>query len=80
MRLHEALAFYSRQYVNNEGPSQSLQFFIKTFDRGSKPFGRILQHDENSRVTVAGINMVQTFFSLTNIDKPEEKIFKVFME
>jgi hypothetical protein len=41
MRLHEALAFYSRQYDNNEGPSQSLQFFIKTFDKGSKPFRRI---------------------------------------
>jgi hypothetical protein len=76
MRLHEALEFYSRQYVNNEGPSQSLQFFIKTFDRGSKPFRRILQHAENSRETVAGINTVQTFFSLTNFDTPEEKFLK----
>jgi hypothetical protein len=76
MRLHEALAFYSRQYANNAGPSQSLQFYLKTFDRGSKPFRRILQHAENIRTTVSGINTVQTFFSLTNIDKPDEKILK----
>ncbi len=76
MRLHEALAFYSRQFVNNEGPSQSLQFFLKTFDRGSKPFRRVLQHAEISRITVAGINTVQTFFSLTKIDTPEEKFLK----
>jgi hypothetical protein len=76
MRLHEALRFYSRQYENNDGPAQSLQFFIKSFDKGSKPFRRILQHAETSRIAVAGINTVQTFFSLTDLDKPEEKILR----
>jgi hypothetical protein len=76
MRLHEALAVYSRQYANNAGPSQNLHFYLKTFDRGSKPFRRILQHAENIRTTVSGINTVQTFFSLTNIDTPDEKILK----
>jgi len=76
MRLHEALDFYARQYANNVGPSQSVAFFLKSFEKGSKPFRRILQHNETNRSTVGGITTVKKFFSLVDIDLPEEKILK----
>jgi hypothetical protein len=76
MRLHEALAFYARQYANNEGPSQSMIFFLKSFEKGSKPFRRILQYNEINRSTVSNISTVKTFFTLINTDPSEEKILK----
>ncbi len=51
-------------------------FFLKSFEKGSKPFRRPLQYNEINRSTVSNISTVKTFFNLINTDPPEEKILK----
>jgi hypothetical protein len=77
MRLHEALQFYvdSRKNVE-ESPAVSLEFFIKSFNRGSKPFRTILRHAENSKLKIENLNTVTTFFSLIGIPRSDESVLK----
>jgi hypothetical protein len=47
MRLHEALEFAnSKKRDDDIKPTQSIDFFLWNFERGSKPYRRILQHKE----------------------------------
>jgi hypothetical protein len=76
MRLHEALQFAVK--FRNEVPStvQSLDFFLKSFDKGSKPFRKILHRKDVKKWKIANLNTVNTFLSLINIKKPSDGILK----
>jgi hypothetical protein len=77
MRVHEALQFYVNSRKNyEESPAVSLEFFIKSFNRGSKPFRTILRYAENSRLKIENLNTVTTFFSLIGIPRSEESVLK----
>ncbi len=77
MRLHEALQFYVNSRKNDEQTfAVSLEFFIKSFNRGSKPFRTILRYAENSRLSIENLNTVTTFFSLIGIPKCDESVLK----
>jgi hypothetical protein len=77
MRTHEALQFAVLKYGNEEASTvQSLDFFLKSFDKGSKPFRKILQRNEVKKWKIANLNTVNTFLSLTNIQKPSDGILK----
>jgi hypothetical protein len=77
MRLHEALQFAVDSRRNEEAlPSQSLDFFLKSFEKGSKPFRRILRYKENSKLKICNLNTVKTFFELVSLPKPEDDILR----
>jgi hypothetical protein len=77
MRIHEALQFAALKLENDEASTvQSLGFFLKSFDRGSKPFRKILQKNEVKKWKIANLNMVNTFLNLTAILKPSDSILK----
>jgi hypothetical protein len=64
MRLHEALQFAVDSRRNDEAlPSQSLDFFLKSFEKGSKPFRRILCYKENSKLKIRNLNTMKTFLN-----------------
>lgn len=68
MRLHESLQFYKdKKRDDNPGPSVSLEFFLKTFTKGSKPFRHVLKFGEFSKLNIANLNTVKTFFSITGL-------------
>jgi hypothetical protein len=73
MRLHEALEFYKNKKANNEnpGPAVSIEFFMRTFTRGSKPFRRILCHNEYSKQKIEKVHTVKSFFEITGLVAPE---------
>jgi hypothetical protein len=51
MRVHEALQFAALKFENEEASTvQSLDFFLKSFDKGSKPFRKILQRNEGKKM------------------------------
>jgi hypothetical protein len=77
MRLHEALEFAaSKKREDDIKPTQSIDFFLRNFERGSKPFRRILQHKEIKRWKIENLNTVKTFFEITDMPKPEIEILK----
>jgi hypothetical protein len=77
MRLHEALQFAVDSRRNDEAlPSQSLDFFLKSFEKGSKPFRRILRYKENSKLKIRSLNTVKTFFELVGFQQPEDDIVR----
>jgi hypothetical protein len=77
MRLHEALQFAVLKLGNDEASTvQSLDFFLKSFDKGSKPFRKILQREIVKKWKIANLNTVNTFMSLINMDKPSDGILK----
>jgi hypothetical protein len=68
MRLHEALEFYkNKKYNEPAGPAVSIEFFMKTFTRGSKPFRRILCYNEFSKHKTEKVHTVTTFFEITGL-------------
>jgi hypothetical protein len=77
MRLHEALEFMAAK-KRNDGikPSQSLDFFFRNFDRGSKPFRRILLTKELQRWKIENLNTAKTFIEITGVTKPDTAIIK----
>jgi len=77
MRLHEALEFTAAKNRNDDiKPSQSLEFFFRNFDRGSKPFRRILLAKELKRWKVENLNTAKTFIEITGVTKPDTAIIK----
>jgi len=77
MRLHEALRYAVDRRANvNEAPTQSLEFFLKSFDRGSKPFRRILQHKEKSKWKIENLNTVKTFCEITVVTQPPNDVIR----
>jgi hypothetical protein len=69
MRLYEALQFT----VNNRGTdeikqSQSLEFFIKSFEKGSKPFRRIISYRDSVGSNISTLYTVKTFSDLVGIE------------
>jgi hypothetical protein len=73
MRLHEALEFYKNKKANNDspGPAVGIEFFMKTFTRGSKPFRRILCHNELSKQKIEKVHTVKSFFEITGVVAPD---------
>jgi hypothetical protein len=81
MRLHEALQFAVDKRTNANAnlavkPTQSLDFFLKSFERGSKPFRRILQFKERSKWKIETLNTVKTFCEITTVNQPPTEIIK----
>jgi hypothetical protein len=79
LRIHEALRFYAENKDDSAVPAQSLEFFMKSFEKGSKPFRRILQNAEIEKVRLSNVNTVKTFFSLIDSNIPEEGILKILL-
>jgi hypothetical protein len=76
LRIHEALGVFSENKPDNDILPQSLEFFLKSFEKGSKPFRRILMNADIDKVKMRNVNTVKTFFTLTDIQIPEEKVLK----
>jgi hypothetical protein len=76
LRLHEALGVFSENKPENNTLPQSLEFFLKSFDKGSKPFRRILMDTDIDKVKMSSVITVKTFFTLTDIEIPDEKVLK----
>jgi hypothetical protein len=73
MKLHEALEFAANKKVNEDGNTQSMEFFLKSFDRGLRPFRKILQYTEIARWKIENLNMLKTFVDLCWIERPSKK-------
>jgi hypothetical protein len=72
MRLHEALEFYKNKKNNDAvGPAVSIEFFMKTFTRGSKPFRKILGYSDVSKQKIERVHTVQSFFEIVGIPVPD---------
>jgi hypothetical protein len=73
MRLHEALELYKNKKAGNDnpGPAVGIEFFMKTFTRGSKPFRRILCHSEFIKQKIENVHTVRSFFEITGIAAPD---------
>jgi len=81
MRLHEALQFAVDRRTNVNAntatkPIQSLDFFLKSFERGSKPFRRILKYKERSKWKIENLNTVKTFCEITTVNQPPTEVIK----
>jgi hypothetical protein len=77
MRLHEALQYYKNTRRNdNKAPSQSIEFFLKTFVKGSRPFRKILQNSHDTGNELESMNTVTTFFAIIGLEKVEYSILR----
>jgi hypothetical protein len=81
MRIHESLEFSVRKIRDDMAnadpvPPQSLDFFIKSFEKGSKPFRRFLQHGELKKLKINRLNTVLTFVEITGTNKPADTILR----
>jgi hypothetical protein len=77
MRLHEALQFAKNKFDKNlNGTTKSMDFFLKSFEKGSKPFRRILQHEEVKSWKIEGLNTVKTFCEITVLVQPNKDILR----
>ncbi len=75
MRLHEALGVTVNNKRDEEvKPTMSLEFFVKSFERGSKPFRRILCHNNLKKLNIVTMNTVEKFFEITLATKPDKDI------
>jgi len=79
LRIHEALRFYSDTKNDSAVPAQSLEFLMKSFEKGSKPFRRILQFADIEKLKLNNVNTVKTFFSLIEIDPLVECFLKILL-
>ena len=78
MRVHQALQFYSNKYDKAQlSPAVGLDFFLKTFCRGSRPYRRILESQQNSKLRISTLNTVVTFLNLTGIQNLEDKLLRM---
>ncbi len=50
---------------------------MKSFEKGSKPFRRILQFADTEKVKLSNVNTVKTFFTLIETEIPDENILKI---
>jgi hypothetical protein len=78
MRKHAALHFSVNRDGNVAQPMapQSLNFFLKSFGKGSKFFRRILQDADLKRLDINNLNTVVTFVGISKTVKPTEPFFK----
>jgi hypothetical protein len=77
MRLNEAIQFDVDGRRNNEPlPTQSLEFFLKSFEKGSRPFRRILRYKEDSKLKINKLNTVKTFFEIVGIQISDDDILR----
>jgi hypothetical protein len=81
MRIHESLEFSVRKIRDEMAnadpvPPQSLDFFIKSFVKGSKPFRRILQHGELKKLQINRLNTVMTFVEITGNNIPADTVLR----
>jgi len=77
MRLHEALQFARNKFdKDTSGTTKSLDFFLKSFEKGSKPFRRILQFKEIKTWKIEGLNTVKTFCEITALTQPCNDILR----
>ncbi len=77
MRLHEALEFAaSKKREEDVKPTQSIDFFLRNLERGSKPYRCILQHKEINRWKIENLNTAKTFFEIMDMPKPDNDILK----
>jgi hypothetical protein len=77
MRLHEALEFAANKKANEDGNTQSLEFFLKSFDRGSRPYRKILQLTEIARWKIENLNTFKTFIKVCGLEKPSKKTIQL---
>jgi hypothetical protein len=77
MRLHEAFQFFVvSKRIDQPAPSVSLEKFVKSFIKGSKPFRKILRHAENIKLDVSSLNTVVTFHRIIDENIFEKEILK----
>jgi hypothetical protein len=77
MRLHESLQFFVNSRRDNDVKlSQSLDFFLKSFEKGSKPFRKILSFRERKNLNISVLNTVKTFIDLVDIAMPEGDVLR----
>jgi hypothetical protein len=77
MRLHEALQLFAGRIRNEIAVApQSLEMFLKSFNKGSKPFRKILQYEENKSLNISNLNSVTTFCALIGLEIPDSAILK----
>jgi hypothetical protein len=73
MRLHEALQLANERHNDEEKPVQSMEFFIKSFTKGSKPFRRILNDSEFKKLQIEKVNTVTSFFGIIDMEMVDRK-------
>jgi hypothetical protein len=79
MRINGSLQFSTirqREREREATAPQSLEFFLKSLEKGSKPFSRVLQNAEIERLDINTLNTVVTFVEITGTVKPTELILK----
>jgi hypothetical protein len=75
MRLHEALEFFVASRRENETlPTQSLDFFLRSFEKGSKPFRKILSFRSKKSLKISTLNTVKTFTDLVGTGTPNNDV------
>jgi hypothetical protein len=78
MRIHEALQFTKdSRREGDRKPAQSFEFFLKSFDKGSKPYRRILRFKENSKLKISTINTVKSFFEIVGLQMVNDDILHI---
>jgi hypothetical protein len=77
MRLYESMQFSVNNRRNMDiKPTQSMDFFLKSFETESKPFRRILGYKEKMGYNIATLNTVKTFTELVGTVKPNNEILR----
>jgi hypothetical protein len=77
MRLHEALEFFVANRRENETlPTQSLDFFLRSFEKGSKPFRGILSFRGKKSLKISTLNTVKTFTDLVGTGTPNNDVLR----
>jgi hypothetical protein len=68
MRLHGAFQFYvdTRRRIL-PAPSVSLNFYMKTFQKGSRPLRNVMMHFDLKKADIAKVNTVVSFFEIIEL-------------
>jgi len=76
LRLFEALNLFKNRWAGKSGPAQSLDTFLNGFEKGSKPFRRIIEYEAHSRLNISTLNTVKTFFELIGLPIENSSILR----
>jgi hypothetical protein len=59
--------------IEQPGVPDTIEKFLKNFKKGSRPFRKILERSDNSKIKLKQKNTVKTYFRLINLEIPEER-------
>jgi hypothetical protein len=77
MRIHESLQFYVAKHATRPAaPAVSMDFFLKTFEKGSRSFRNVLVQNNIKGLKIENLNSVQTFFSLMEVPTVNESLLR----